>query len=67
MGGSGRVWWVCNFMTQIQLDPLKKKKNFVTQPNHQALKIDPTQQVGLGLVGFGGLASFLHIPNSYQN
>ena len=21
-GGSGQVWWVCNFMTQTQPDPL---------------------------------------------
>ena len=26
MSGSGRVWQVCNFMTQTQPDPLKKKK-----------------------------------------
>ena len=24
MSGSSQVWWVCNFMTQIQPDPLLK-------------------------------------------
>ena len=54
MGGSSRVWRVCNFMTQTQSDLLLKKK-IVTQPNptHQALKTDPTQWVGLGRVGLG--------------
>ena len=34
MGGLGWVWQVCNFMTQTQPDPLKKKKKkFVTQTN----------------------------------
>ena len=62
MGGSGRVWQVCNFMTQTQPDPLfKKKKN--CNPIHQALKIDPTCRVGSGRVGFDGLAGFLHTPS----
>ena len=30
--GSGRVWHVCNFMTQTQPDLLLKKKKFITQP-----------------------------------
>ena len=46
MGGLGRVWRVCNFMTQTQPQSAIKK-NFVTQPNptHQALKTDPTRRV----------------------
>jgi len=41
------------------------KKKFVTQPNpsHQALKTNPTRQVGLGWVRFDGFAGFLHTPN----
>ena len=52
MGGSGRVWRVCNFMTQIQPDPLLKKK-FVTQPNPPSLKNQPnlTGRDGSGLAG----------------
>ena len=64
MGGSSQVWWFWNFMTQTQPDQLSKKKKIVTQPNptHQALKTDPTQQVGLGRVGFGWSAGWLHTP-----
>ena len=40
MGGSGRVWWVYNLMTQTQSNPLLKKK-FVTQPNPLSLKNRP--------------------------
>ena len=58
MGGSGRVWRVCNFMTQTQLDPLKKKI-FVTQPNPPNLKNRPNP---VGQVGFGGSVGFLHTP-----
>ena len=64
MGGSGWVWRVWNFMTQTQPDPLFKiflKPN----PTHQALKADPTQQVGLGRVGFGGSVGWLHTPKQH--
>ena len=51
MGGSGRVWWVCNFMTQTQPDPLLKIF-FVTQPNPPSLKNRPNSagRVGSGRV-----------------
>ena len=32
MGGSGRVWQVWNFMTQVQPDSLSKKNFNPTQP-----------------------------------
>ena len=68
MGGLGRVWRVCNFMTQIQPNPTQPaiKKKFVTQPNptYQALKTDPTQRVGLDQVGFGRLVDWLHTASS---
>ena len=52
MGGLGRVWRVCNFMTQTQPQSVIKFF-FITQPNptHQALKTDPTRRVRSGLVG----------------
>ena len=40
MGGSGQVWRVCNFITQIQPNP-QQKKNFVTQPNPPSPKNRP--------------------------
>ena len=51
MGGSGRIWQVCNFMTQTQPDPLLKKK-FVTQPNPPNPKnqSNPAGWVGSGRV-----------------
>ena len=54
MGGLGRVWRVCNFMTQTQSDLLLKKK-IVTQPNPPSLKNrpNPVGWVGLGWVGSG--------------
>ena len=60
---SGRVWRVCNFMTQTQSDLLLKKK-IVTQPNPPSLKNrpNPVGRVRSGRVGFGGLAGFLHTP-----
>ena len=59
MGGSGWVWRIWNFMTQIQPDPLSKQFCNLTQPNptQQALKIDSTWRVGLDRVGFGRLAA----------
>ena len=52
MGGSSRVWRVCNFMTQTQPD-LLLKKIFVTQPNPPSLKNrpNPTRRVGSSLAG----------------
>ena len=47
MGGLGRVWRVCNFMTQIQPQSAIKK-NFVTQPNPPSLKNRPNPS---GLAG----------------
>ena len=54
MGGLGRVWRVCNFMTQTQSDLLLKKK-IVTQPNPPSLKNrpNPVGRVGSGRVGSG--------------
>ena len=40
MGGLDWVWWVWNFITQIQLD-LLLKKIIVTQPNPPSLKNQP--------------------------
>ena len=48
MGGSGRVWRVCNFMTQTQPDPLLKKKKIVTQPNPPNPKNRPNQASWVG-------------------
>ena len=51
-------------MTRTHPDPLLKKNHNPTQPNptRQPLKTDPTRRVGLGRVGFGGLAAHLLIP-----
>ena len=68
MGGSGRarfggfiILWSKPNSTRYKK---KLKKKIVTQPNHQALKIDPTQRVGSVQVGFGGFSAHPYIPYS---
>ena len=53
MGGLSRVW---NFMTRTQPNPTHYQRKFCN-PIHQALKTNPIRRVGLGQVGFGGLAA----------
>ena len=65
IGGLSRVRQICKSLitrTQPNLTRYKNKnKKFITQPNPPTLKIDPTQQVGLGQVGFVGFVGSLHI------